>query len=244
MNNIPVSGLIGPIFTTDNYPVIDPMYGIDGLRNVFSVSDRNNIPLERRRAGMLVGVVSTASGTTDYYKLKPEGNTVTWSLGDSSNWEQLITGLSVSVVPTKYFISNEILYVPPNYEYFIYGDLTIGSGGTFSNSGKVVLLNGTLSFIGDGTYSGSGTFSILNIPDPNNDVNDVFKKKYSASFSAGIGDVLTITHSLNTSDIVFTVRDGYNFIYPNIELDNTNPDTTIKLTTTGTISNGRINIIG
>lgn len=244
MNNIPVSGLISPIFSTDNYPVTDALYGIDGLRNVFSTSDRDNIPLERRRAGMLVGVVSTASGTTDYYKLKPQAGPVTWSLGDSTNWEQLITGLSVSVVPTKYYLTNEVIYVPPNYEYLIYGDLTIGSGATFSNSGKVVLINGTLSFAGGGTYSGSGTFSILNIPDPNNDVNDVFKKKYSASFSAGIGSIITITHSLNTSDIVYTVRDGFNFVYPNIELDSTNPSLAITLTTTATISSGRINIIG
>lgn len=235
MNNIPVSGLISPIYTTDNYPVIDPLYGIDGLRNVYSSVDRDNIPFERRRDGMIVGVVSTASGVVNYYKLKPQTESFQWTLGSSSDWDIILTGVSVSSVPIKKYIEDEIVSVPTNYQYLIYGDVTIGSNGTLSNSGDLVILNGTMSFISGGTYTGAGTVSYITIPE---------NKKYSASFSAGQNEQIIITHSLSTEDIVYTVRDGYNFVYPNIELSSSDPSNSIVLTTTGTISSGRINIIG
>jgi len=66
--SVTVTGIIAPTDTNDTYPVIDPRYGVDGLRNVDSLSDRNSIPPDRRRLGMIVGVgVSGASG--QYYKL-------------------------------------------------------------------------------------------------------------------------------------------------------------------------------
>jgi hypothetical protein len=60
------------------------------------------------------------------------------------------------------------------------------------------------------------------------------------SFSLGPGGTVSVNHGLNTGDIVYTVRDGLNFVYPNIELVDNN---SLLLTTTGTISNGRINIM-
>jgi hypothetical protein len=62
---VEVLGFISPTEPTDEYPVIDPLYGIDGFRNVNTLSDLNSIPNLRRRAGMVVGV----SGGTQYYKL-------------------------------------------------------------------------------------------------------------------------------------------------------------------------------
>ena len=79
---VEVFGFISPSDTTDTYPVIDPLYGIDGLRNVDLLSDLNNIPTLRRRAGMVVGI----SGGTTYYKLNPSpwNNTITdWSIFSS-----------------------------------------------------------------------------------------------------------------------------------------------------------------
>jgi hypothetical protein len=63
---IGVMGFISPLDTRDTYAVIDPLYGIDGLRNVDTIEDLNDIPEDRRRSGMIVGV----SGGTIYYKLK------------------------------------------------------------------------------------------------------------------------------------------------------------------------------
>jgi len=80
-----VAGFISPTDTNDTYPVIDPIYGIDGFRNVSTINDMNSIPNLRRRVGMVVGV----SGGTDYYKLKVEP----WS-GITADWEPFfITGI-------------------------------------------------------------------------------------------------------------------------------------------------------
>lgn len=80
---VEVFGFISPSNTADQYPVIDPLYGIDGLRNVNTLNDLINISSLRRRAGMIVGV----SGGTIYYKLKPSpwNNTI-------SDWEVFATG--------------------------------------------------------------------------------------------------------------------------------------------------------
>jgi hypothetical protein len=64
---VEVIGFISPTDPLDEYPVIDPLYGIDGFRNVDLLSDLDNIPELRRRAGMVVGV----SNGSQYYKLKP-----------------------------------------------------------------------------------------------------------------------------------------------------------------------------
>ena len=79
---VEVFGFISPSEPTDTYPVIDPIYGIDGLRNVNTISDLDNIPELRRRAGMVVGV----SGGTAYYKLNPspwDFNFSDWSVFNS-----------------------------------------------------------------------------------------------------------------------------------------------------------------
>lgn len=72
---VEVFGFISPSNTSDQYPVIDPLYGIDGLRNVNLLSDLDSIPLLRRRAGMVVGV----SGGTIYYQLNPPPWNLTFS---------------------------------------------------------------------------------------------------------------------------------------------------------------------
>jgi len=77
---IGVMGFISPMDTRDSYAVIDPLYGIDGLRNVESIEELNSITEDRRRAGMIVGV----SGGTYYYQLKE----VEW-VGNLSDWYEL-----------------------------------------------------------------------------------------------------------------------------------------------------------
>jgi hypothetical protein len=79
---VEVIGFISPTDPLDEYPVIDPLYGIDGFRNVDLITDLDNIPDLRRRAGMVVGV----SGGTNYYKLKQEP----W-VGDITDWDDFTT---------------------------------------------------------------------------------------------------------------------------------------------------------
>jgi len=81
VGGIGIMGFISPMDTEDTYAVIDPLYGIDGLRNVETIEELNLISFERRRSGMIVGV----GGGETYYKLK---NLIEWSF-DISDWDEL-----------------------------------------------------------------------------------------------------------------------------------------------------------
>lgn len=222
--SIPVTGLITTTDITDKYPVIDPLFGIDGLRNVSSYDERNAIPVERRRQGMLVGAL--LGGEVQYFKLKA----TPWSM-THSDWELFSGGGITQSTNNKFNIFNETITVPSNYQYFLYGDLTIGPSGSLINYGEVVLLNGTMSVDPLGTFSNFGTFSVFNFP---------AKLKYATDFTSSPNIPISVTHSLGTDDITYSIREGNNFIQANIQIVNTN---VITLTTTGTVS-GRINIIG
>jgi hypothetical protein len=88
IGGVGVMGYLSPMDTRDTYPVIDPIYGIDGLRNVDTIEDLISISEERRRAGMIVGV----SGGTVYYKLKQ----IEW-VGDITDWELFTLGQQETV---------------------------------------------------------------------------------------------------------------------------------------------------
>ena len=229
MDKIPLSGLITPIFETDKYPVIDPRFGIDGLRSLESTSDMHNIPLEKRRAGMVVGIPDYGNNTVAYYKLKPQGNGITWSIGDSNNWDGFLTSVTASnAIPVKYNITNEVVTVPQNYEYLVWGDVAIGNSGSFVNNGKTYVINGTFSISGDGQKS-AGNYYYIQVP-----------TKFTTTFSCSQSGT-TITHNLNTKNIVYSVRDGDNFVSVNVETVTTN---SIKVTSQTLFNNGTITIIG
>lgn len=78
-----VTSPIAPSSTTDIYPTHDAGYGLDGLRNVNTLAERNAIPNLRRRAGMIVGVLADDS----YWRLK----NVVWN-GTNTDWEAFTTG--------------------------------------------------------------------------------------------------------------------------------------------------------
>lgn len=73
---------IAPTSTTDTYPTHDNIYGLDGLRNVDTLADRNAIPNLRRRAGMIVGLTDST-----YWRLK----NVVWN-GTNTDWEPFVLG--------------------------------------------------------------------------------------------------------------------------------------------------------
>ncbi len=53
-NSVPLTGVVAPTDELDTFPVIDPLFGIDGLRSVADLATRDAITSERRREGMLV----------------------------------------------------------------------------------------------------------------------------------------------------------------------------------------------
>jgi hypothetical protein len=231
--SIKLTGLVTTYSPEDKYPVIDPLLGIDGLRSVSTLNDMYNIPLERRRGGMVVGVQNLITNDTTYYKLKPG---ITWSVGTLSvtDWDPFFGfGTGASALSVKYNIASETVIVPPNYQYLLYGNLTIGTGGNFQTYGQTVLINGSIVLSGDGTYSvaGAGTVQYISLSTT---------LKYSGTFSAGQGSTVSINHGLASEDVVLSIRDGNNFVYPNVEIIDSN---NVLLTTTGTVSNGKINIL-
>lgn len=244
--SIPITGFIAPTDNQDTYPVIDPIFGIDGLRNVPTEADMYVIPAGRRRVGMVVGCV----GSGNYYKLLSPP----WSY-NSSDWANFLSIPAPGNIPrTQYYITGGSVSVPQYYQYLVYGNMTIGASGSLINDGQVVIINGTLSFVSNGTYSGSGAityltdFSRVNSIQPFNyttyGVGPNLSQpnvKYSASFSSSASVPITITHSLNTMDINYSVRENNNFITVNVEINDVN---SVKVTTDANITNGRINIIG
>lgn len=241
--SIPVTGFIAPTDTSDSYAVIDPLFGIDGLRNVASVADLHTIPASRRRPGMIVGVQDSGN----YYKLL----NISWNY-DINDWTDFITApVPGNISRTQYFITGGSVSIPTNYQYYVFGGLTIGASGSIINNGQLIIDNGTLSFAGNGTYSGTGTLTYLSSFARSNSTTFTYtgvgptmsqpSVKYAASFSSSASVPITITHSLNTQDIVYSVRENKNFITANVEI---NDDNSIFLTTNSDVINGRINIIG
>ena len=184
---------------------------------------------------MVVGV-----GASNYYKLLA----APWT-GTDSDWTDFITTPTPgNVTRTQYIITAATVSIPANYQYLVYGGLLIGASGSLINNGQVIIINGTMSLISDGTYSGSGVLTY--VTDFNKTSSGYYTMaqpsvKYSATFSSTASVTMIITHNLNTSDITYSVREANNFITANIEINDVN---SIKLTTDATITNGRINIIG
>lgn len=120
LGGVGIMGYISPMNENDTYAVIDPLYGIDGLRNVETISDMLDIPEERRRAGMIVGVLEEDK----YYKLKNDS----W-VGDITDWMELslveVGGLrTVSTInamlsiPEENRVSGMITYVAEQDKYY------------------------------------------------------------------------------------------------------------------------------
>jgi hypothetical protein len=150
---VEVYGFISPTDTNDQYPVIDPLYGIDGLRNINTLSDLDSIPTLRRRAGMIVGV----SGGTSYYKLNlpPWTNTFSdWSVFNSGGVSGNFLPLSGGTVSGGTEFTNGL--TANTISASTYQNLPIDvfvTGGTYSN-GNITFTNNT-----GGTFNVSGFFT-------------------------------------------------------------------------------------
>jgi hypothetical protein len=173
LGGVSILGFISPFNTGDTYPVIDPLYGIDGFRNVNTISELNSIPNARRRAGMFVGV----SGGTEYYKLNPSpwsGSLSDWSLiyltdshvtgftyNGNNNTFTLSDGYDISLdayldsvsglTSTGFITSNTLsatTYLNLPLDIFV-------TGGTYNNNlGRAVFTNNT-----GGTFNVDGFFT-------------------------------------------------------------------------------------
>ena len=226
-------GFIAPTEITDEYPVIDPLYGIDGLRNVNLLSDLNTIPTPRRRPGMIVGV----SGGTQYYKLNlPHwNNTISdWSIFNSGGGSFTGGTVTGNTIFTNGLTANTLTV----NGILITGD-TYATGGTYSN--------GTLDFYNNtgGSYQVTGLYT--------------GQTSYVNSLTTGVGlsaDTTTgdITIINTDPDQIVSISGGTGILtggtYPNFTIENSLPDQTVVLnngsniSVTGTYPNFTVDVTG
>ena len=133
VGGVGIMGFISPMDTRDTYAVIDPLYGIDGIRNVGTVEDLSGISYDRRRSGMIVGI----EGGTRYFKLKD----VIWSF-DISDWEEIF----LYTIPQSAITTNNITGGTVDYSTQTL-TLTTSSGDTITITGI------TDTYITGGTYN-------------------------------------------------------------------------------------------
>ena len=143
----------------------------------------------------------------------------------TGKWVKYLTG-GISI---KNYVENETIEVPENYQYLVYGDLTIANGGGIINYGQVVTLNGNLIITGSGTFSNYGTYISPAIS----------VKKYSVNVTTVANTPLVVTHNLFTSDIICALYvDNSPVEFDMLIVDNVS----VEITTSVAIT-GRINII-
>jgi len=137
---VKITGFISPTDTADTYAVIDPVYGVDSLRNVDDIAARDAITSERRRAGMIVGVKNGAFN--DYYVLN-SGNT-TWSQ------IQMVTGLTWDLGSYDLTLNTFGGGITKNLSSLA-SDVTV-TGGTYNS------LNGIVTFSSSTTNTRTGLY--------------------------------------------------------------------------------------
>ena len=117
IGGVGIMGFISPMDTRDTYAVIDPLYGIDGLRNVDNEDDLNSIPYDRRRPGMIVGI----EGGQRFFKLK----NIFWSF-ELTDWEEIFF-LSSNQLEVLRNLPNNLIVPGVNSSTFIDRELITGS---------------------------------------------------------------------------------------------------------------------
>jgi hypothetical protein len=93
--------LLTPVDIRDLYPITDPKYQIGGFRDVQTISDRNSISQERRRAGMfcyvrsenILYILGDGLTNSDWTTFDPGSN-----LSNSVSFEEIIITNSSGVI--------------------------------------------------------------------------------------------------------------------------------------------------
>lgn len=139
MGSIPGSvsftGFVAPTDSTDTYPVIDPLWGIDGLRSVADVTTMNAISTGRRREGMLVYTQTPLA----LWRLKSDLST--WELYGLPSYATFVLGYNSTDVTTGTDKTNH--YIIPRNCNFAKAFATAKTGPVGSNLVFDIKKNGT-----------------------------------------------------------------------------------------------------
>jgi hypothetical protein len=127
----------------------------------------------------------------------------------------------------KLIAFDELLTIQADYQYWIYGDFTVD--GVVDNYGELVIANGTLVINPGGQVNnfGAGIIKMINLA-TGSSVQVIIQ-----NFTALAGVPVSITHGLNTSDFVYSVREGTTLVEVDLMIVDNN---TVSLTSTANIS--------
>ena len=151
-----------------------------------------------------------------------------------------LTKPSSDPVLIKYSIRpTETIVVPAYQEYLVYGDLEVCGLLNIDPLGKVVVINGALNING-GTIINSYNVQLVTL---SKTVSNVAVRKSIFIRTLSVGVTETIIHNLGSIDIVISVFDGLDLVTSGISL-NIGSDNDVNITSTNTIPNARIIIMG
>jgi hypothetical protein len=256
---VEVLGFISPTDSLDTYAVIDPLYGIDGFRNVNLLSDLNLIPAPRRRAGMVVGV----SGGTSYYKLNSSPwnyNFTDWSVFNTGGGGNLsgdylplsggtVTGNTVFTLGLSANTISATTYQNLPIDIRVTGGtysngtttFTNNTGGTFNvngfYTGETSYVNSLTAGFGLSADTTTGVITIINTdPDQTVVLNDGTNISVTGTYPnftidvTGLTDFNTFTTGFTYQDNTFTILDNSGSTY------NATINSVTGLTVNGTLS--------
>jgi hypothetical protein len=125
----------------------------------------------------------------------------------------------------------DVITISPDYQYMVYGNLQVE--GIVNNYGELVIINGTPIVLPGGQINNIslGMIKVINLA-----TGDTMQSVVR-SFTTTAGVPITITHSLNSIDFTYTVRDNLTLIDVDIVIINAN---SIQLTTTSNVTTGSI----
>jgi len=219
---VEVLGFISPTDTNDTYAVIDPLYGIDGLRNVNTITELNSITNQRRRPGMVVGV---GDGSI-YYKL----NSPPWN-GTISDWSIFQSGSGGTF--TGGTVSGDTIFTQGVTATTLnVNGVSITGDTNFSNTNLTFTGNRThdvgtsnyLYIVNDPTFSTVGSFLYLAPSETqlgNYDITNPLYLGFSGGtsyFQSNTNKVLSVVNNLPGNEVIineskspstiFTVKGG------------------------------------
>ena len=129
--------------------------------------------------------------------------------------------------------------MPAYQEYLVYGDLEVCGLLNIDPLGKVVIINGALNING-GTIINSYNVQLVTL---SKTVSNIAVRKSIFIRTLSTGAAEQIIHNLGSIDIVVSVYDSYDLVTSGISL-NIGSDNDIYITSTNTINNARIIIMG
>lgn len=231
IHNLNTTNLHVQLIRTDTNELIDAY--IDDYQN-----NSVNITLSQTINNVKVVIIAVGCGSTlgnvrisnEGIQIIPDVNNINF-IGSGVSATNVGSGqvdVEVPVGLKKNIKPSDVIVVKADYQYFIYGNLTVE--GIVNNYGEVVIANGMLNLLSGGQFNnlGSGLLKLINLA-TGDSIRVVIK-----TFSTTAFVPLVVVHGLGTKDFTFNIREGNSLI----DIDYTHIDNNrISVTTTANVTN-------